>query len=166
MASNSLLECLVFARSAATAIQNDLEINADEFPTVAEFLSKTKPANPKEIETLTTTIRELTWKYAGIVRSNAGLATAKNELSPLKQHINKLAKNHAPTKALIELQNLVQTAELIISSATARQESRGVHYNQDIPETSPTAQNSIIKLSGATTNITFATDIHSLINIL
>lgn len=136
MASNSLLECLVYARSAAEHIQQQLPFNTER-PTVPDWdASRAKPA--KEAIAISHNwdeLRRFMWDYVGIVRSNDRLNRAKRRLALLQQEIEDHYQQHTITPDLLELRNLADVAELIIRSALARKESRGLHYTLDYPET-------------------------------
>ena len=80
----------------------------------------------------------------GIVRSNRRLLRAQRRISLLQQEINDYYANHTINRDLLELRNLVQVAELIVSSALQRKESRGLHYNLDYPVSLETPQETIL----------------------
>jgi L-aspartate oxidase len=137
MASNSLLECLVFARAAAEAITASLDRGRAE-----AFQAPSPPGGAGEVEPgriaeRTDAIRRLMWRYAGIVRSVEGLRQAAAELAPLAAAIERSAATSRLTPDLIELRNLATVAELIVRSALQRRESRGLHYIVDYPELDP-----------------------------
>jgi L-aspartate oxidase len=135
MASNSLLECIVFAKAASEDIRNQLS-----------QISLPKPALPWDESQVIDSdeeivvahnwneIRKLMWDYVGIVRTNKRLERANNRIQLLKQEINDYYTHFKVSKNLIELRNLVVVAELIIRCAQARKESRGLHYNLDYPQ--------------------------------
>ena len=80
----------------------------------------------------------------GIVRSNRRLLRAQRRISLLQQEINDYYANHTINRDLLELRNLVQVAELIVSSALQRKESRGLHYNLDYPVSLETPRETIL----------------------
>lgn len=145
MASNSLLECLVFAKSAAQSIQNQLQKPYPEIKIASTLEPSTKqPASPEKINELTVAVRTLVWEYVGIVRSNERLAKAEIAIQPIEEAVAKLWKDSSITKELIELRNLTLIAKLIILSSQFRKESRGTHYTLDYPNLAAKAQNSVI----------------------
>jgi L-aspartate oxidase len=84
------------------------------------------------------------WDYVGIVRTDKRLQRAQRRLDLLKQEIHEYYSHYRVSNDLIELRNLVHVAELIVRSALARQESRGLHYNLDHPETESTSEDTIL----------------------
>ncbi|RUO79469.1 L-aspartate oxidase [Pseudidiomarina taiwanensis] len=139
MASNSLLECLVFARSAAQDIIARLgQIERlDSLPSWDE--SKVSEADEEVIiQHNWHELRLFMWDYVGIVRTNKRLQRALNRIALLQQEIDEFYSHFRVSNNLLELRNLVLVAELIVRSAIARHESRGLHYNLDYPE--PSAQ--------------------------
>mgnify|MGYP000217415333 CR=1 FL=1 len=148
MASNSLLECLVFARSAAENILQQLPFFSNEPPNIPLWdASQVHSA----IEAISIShnwdeLRRFMWDYVGIVRSKERLYKARLRLNLLQQEINDYYSRHPITSDLLELRNLADVAELIITSALQRKESRGLHYLLDYPETdnSPVIKNTFI----------------------
>lgn len=134
MASNSLLECLVYAEAASKDIMQHYDPSfslQDIEPWDESWVSDS------EEEVLVTAnwdeIRRLMWNYVGIVRSNKRLKRANERLTLLKREIQEYYGNFKITGDLLELRNLIVIAELIVEAATARTESRGLHYNVDYP---------------------------------
>jgi L-aspartate oxidase len=135
MASNSLLECLVYARSAALHIQSLLPFNT-LLPAIPDWdASRARPA--KEAIAISHNwdeLRRFMWDYVGIVRNDDRLKRAERRLALLQQEIDEYYHQHHITSDLLELRNLADVAELIILSALKRRESRGLHYTLDYPE--------------------------------
>lgn len=134
MASNSLLECLVYARSAAQHIRSQMPFNPTKLIVPDWDASRARPA--KEAIAISHNwdeLRRFMWDYVGIVRSDDRLKRAKRRLNLLQQEINEFYQQHHITSDLLELRNLADVAELIILSALERKESRGLHYTLDYP---------------------------------
>ncbi len=136
MASNSLLECLVFGQAAANHIKTQLPLN-ELMPSIPAWdASRVKPA--KEAIAISHNwdeLRRFMWDYVGIVRTNERLYKAKLRLQLLQQEIADYYSQHRISSDLLELRNLADVAELIIDSALQRKESRGLHYTLDYPNT-------------------------------
>ena len=136
MASNSLLECLVFARAAA----QDIEQNLDEehrFIRIPNW-DESRVTNSDEEVVIQHNWHELRlfmWDYVGIVRTTKRLERALHRVELLQSEIQEYYRHFRVSNNLLELRNLVQVAELIIKSALKRKESRGLHYTLDYPET-------------------------------
>lgn len=133
MASNSLLECLVFARAAADDIKQQRHKPVTE-SVPAWDASQVYPA--KEAIAISHNwdeLRRFMWDYVGIVRTTERLNKAKQRLLLLKQEIREYYSQHHISSDLLELRNLADVAELIIHSALMRKESRGLHYTLDYP---------------------------------
>lgn len=152
LASNSLLECVVMANLASKSIRDTLEKlkNSPQAPIQTKPLKWRNPVRKARHDAMLIAhswdeIRRLMWDYVGIVRSNQRLARANQRMTLLKAEISEYYANATITKDLLELRNLSLTADLIIQSALARKESRGLHYNIDYPDLSPTPQNTVLK---------------------
>ncbi len=147
MASNSLLECLVFADRASEAILNTLaEVPAP--PNIREW-DESKVSDSDEEVVVShnwSELRHFMWDYVGIVRTDKRLHRAMSRVELLKREISEYYGNFRVTSDLLELRNLVIVAELIIRCAQLRKESRGLHYTLDYPNTdnSKPPQNSIL----------------------
>lgn len=139
MASNSLLECLVYGWSAAEDILKHLpEIEASS-PTSTESI---KPAVSCDEQGLLQhsrhELRTLMWNYVGIVRSDLSLANALRRIQLLQQEIAAHCQQSRPSPQLAGLRDQIQVAELIVRCAMLRKESRGLHYSVDYPPSLPT----------------------------
>jgi L-aspartate oxidase len=136
MASNSLLECLVFANRASEDILNNLS-SITAIPCLPEW-DESKVGDSDEEVVVShnwNELRHFMWDYVGIVRSDKRLNRAMNRIDLLKKEITEYYSNFRVTSDLLELRNLVIVAELIIRCAQQRKESRGLHYTLDYPET-------------------------------
>ncbi|WP_419149266.1 L-aspartate oxidase [Pseudoalteromonas 'SMAR'] len=135
MASNSLLECIVFAHAAAKDILAKLPNTSVPSPLPA--WDESQVSNSDEEVVITHNWHELRlfmWDYVGIVRSTKRLERALRRVELLQQEIHDYYANFRVSNNLLELRNLVQVAELIIRCALERKESRGLHYTIDYPE--------------------------------
>ena len=147
MASNSLLECLVFAeRASENILQNFSSIlPPPEIPDWDE--SKVGDSDEEVVVSHNwDELRRFMWDYVGIVRTDKRLSRAMNRVELLKKEIAEYYSNFRVTSDLLELRNLVIVAELIIQCALQRKESRGLHYTLDYPEAdnSKPAQNTVL----------------------
>ncbi|GAB4300551.1 MAG: L-aspartate oxidase [Thiohalomonadaceae bacterium] len=134
LASNSLLECLVFGRAVALDITARLPELApvDELPAWDE--SRVTDSDEEVVVSHNwDELRRFMWDYVGIVRTDKRLQRAKRRVDLLSSEIHDYYGNFRVTNDLLELRNLVQVADLIIRSAMARKESRGLHYTLDYP---------------------------------
>ncbi len=137
MASNSLLECIVFGRSAAAHMTSDLpSIDSMESPPMWDASQVTDSDEDVIIAHNWAEIRRFMWDYVGIVRTDKRLRRALNRAQLLAREIHDFYANYRVTAPLIELRNLVVVAELIVRSALKREESRGLHYTLDHPDLS------------------------------
>jgi len=135
LASNSLLEALVFAHQAFLKSTKDIEKNKI-------FSSEVEPWNPGGatdsdesviISQNWDEIRMFMWNYVGIVRSDKRLARAKRRINMIQKEITEYYWNFIITSDLIELRNIATVSEIIINSACTRKESRGLHFNINYP---------------------------------
>ena len=137
LASNSLLEALVFSKRAAQRSSRDLENNR-HIPFSRAPLWDAGSATDSEESVVVShnwdEIRRFMWNYVGIVRTNKRLARAKSRVQIIQEEIKEYYWDFIVTRDLLELRNLAQVAELIINCASLRKESRGLHYNLDYPE--------------------------------
>ena len=137
MASNSLLECLVFAQAAAKHIVAEINTR-DSLPQLKTWDESQVTDSDEDIVVAHNwdELRRFMWDYVGIVRTNKRLERALHRTELLKREINEYYGNYKVSADLLELRNLVVVAELIIRSALARKESRGLHFTLDYPDTS------------------------------
>ena len=144
MASNSLLECLVFAKSAAQ------HIAAQPFPQPSVTIppwDESQVTNSDEEVIIShnwNELRHFMWDYVGIVRTDKRLQRARRRVRLLTQEVSEYYSNYRISKDLIELRNLIVVADLIIQSAIQRRESRGLHYSLDYPEIHQEANDTIL----------------------
>jgi len=135
MASNSLLECLVFAQTCAKDIIQRLDISPPP-PTIPKW-DESQVTDSDEDVVISHNwdeLRRFMWDYVGIVRTDKRLQRAKRRVDLLHQEINEYYSNYKVSNDLLELRNLVTVADLIICSAIQRKESRGLHFTMDYPE--------------------------------
>jgi len=135
MASNSLLECLVFARSAAQHITQS-ENTPHTWDTIKAW-DESRVTNSDEEVVVSHNwdeLRRFMWDYVGIVRTDKRLQRAKRRVDLLLLEIEEYYGNFRVTSDLLELRNLAVVADLIIRCAMQRKESRGLHYTLDYPK--------------------------------
>jgi len=136
MASNSLLECLVFAERASLDILRKLPSLPEPGPVPEWDESKVSDSDEEVVVSHNwNELRTFMWDYVGIVRTDKRLSRAMRRIELLKSEITEYYSNFRVTSDLLELRNLVIVAELIIRCAQQRKESRGLHYTLDYPET-------------------------------
>jgi len=132
LASNSLLECLVFADAAARDILNKPHQAPPPLPSWDE--SRVTDADEQIVISHNwAELRHFMWDYVGIVRTNKRLQRAQHRIQLLQDEINEYYTNFHISSDLLELRNLVLNAELIVQSALLRHESRGLHFSKDYP---------------------------------
>ncbi len=132
LASNSLLECLVFGRAAAADILSAPTQAIPKLPIWDE--SRVTDADEEVLITHTwDELRRFMWNYVGIVRTDKRLSRALHRIHMLRDEVQEFYSNFKISNDLIELRNLLQVAELIVESAISRKESRGLHYSKDHP---------------------------------
>lgn len=145
LASNSLLECLVYARSASQHIAEELCTPADDVHIPQWDESQVTDSDEDVIISHNwDELRRFMWDYVGIVRTNKRLQRAKHRVDLLLQEISEYYSNYKIGKDLLELRNLAVVADLIIRSAMLRQESRGLNYTLDYPDEAPEALDTIL----------------------
>lgn len=138
LASNSLLEGLVFGHRAAVRLASQIEaLRQSPFPDVPGWQAGNAVASDEEVVVTHNwdELRRTMWNYVGIVRSNARLRRAARRIALLQEEIREYYWKHLVTRDLLELRNIATVAELIVACAAARHESRGLHTTIDYPET-------------------------------
>ena len=143
LASNSLLECMVFARAAAKHIQSAPVTDRPQLPAWDDS-QVTDADEAVVISHNWDELRRFMWDYVGIVRTNKRLERAAHRIALLQSEIDEFYANFHVTRDLLELRNLVQVAELIVRSAQMRHESRGLHFSRDWPELAAPAAPTIL----------------------
>lgn len=145
MASNSLLECLVFSASAAEDIKRQLNVIPAPPPLRDWDESRVRDSDEEVVVSHNwDEVRRTMWNYMGIVRTDKRLARAKHRIDLLRDEIQEYYVNFRVTGDLIELRNLVVVADLIVRSGQARKESRGLHYTLDYKGLAAQAENTIL----------------------
>jgi L-aspartate oxidase len=136
MASNSLLECVVFGKTAATDIAS-APLDHESSPNLLKWDESRVTDSDEEVVVSHnwSELRHFMWDYVGIVRTDKRLKRALSRAELLLHEIEEYYGNFRITNDLIELRNLSQVARLIIQCAILRKESRGLHYTLDYPET-------------------------------
>jgi L-aspartate oxidase len=145
MASNSLLECLVYGSAAATSIMKNIASVAA--PSVVASWDESRVTDSDEDVVISHNwdeLRRFMWDYVGIVRTDKRLQRALHRANLLQQEINDYYRNYKVSNDLLELRNLAMVAELIIHSAMQRKESRGLHYTLDYPGLLAEAKDTIL----------------------
>ena len=145
MASNALLECLVYARSAAADISAALATVAP--PGAAPAWDESQVTDSDEDVVIAHNwdeLRRFMWDYVGIVRSDKRLQRALHRVELLQQEIGEYYSNYKISRDLLELRNLAMVAKLMIQSAIARKESRGLHYTLDYPQLADSARDTVL----------------------
>jgi L-aspartate oxidase len=129
LASNSLLEAVVFSERAASDIATLKPLREEAFEAIG-----TGRDEPEGVAGLTRDLREMMWANVGIVRTDAGLAEAATVVRGIRIKAETMVSRCRPTGALLELRNMATTAALIVACASRRKESRGLQYNTDHPD--------------------------------
>ncbi|MEY3667170.1 MAG: hypothetical protein RL572_710 [Pseudomonadota bacterium] len=145
MASNSLLECFVLAFSASEDIRSKFASTslAERIPAWDES-KVTRSSEEIIVAHNWEELRRFMWAYVGIVRKDERLQRARRRIALLEQETADYYKHYIVGKDLLELRNLVLVSKLIVESAIARKESRGLHYSVDYPDTLPLAQDTVL----------------------
>ncbi len=143
LASNSLVECMVFARAATQAIAQDSAPPCPPLPAWDD--SRVTDADEEVVISHNwDELRRFMWDYVGIVRTNKRLERAAHRIALLQGEIQEFYAQFHVTRDLLELRNLVQVADLIVRSAQGRHESRGLHFSRDFPQTDAVAKPTLL----------------------
>lgn len=145
MASNSLLECFVYAQAAAQDMVLELP-SITHTPTLPCWDASQVTDSDEDVIIAHNwdELRRFMWDYVGIVRTTKRLVRALHRVRLLLGEIDEFYSNYKVSRDLIELRNLATVAELMIRSAMSRKESRGLHFTLDYPEQLPHAQDTIL----------------------
>jgi L-aspartate oxidase len=143
LASNSLVECMVFARAATADIAASKGAALVSLPAWDD--SRVTDADESVVISHNwDELRRFMWDYVGIVRTNKRLERAAHRIALLQGEIQEFYAHFHVTRDLLELRNLVQVADLIVKSAQARHESRGLHFSRDYPALQTSAKPTIL----------------------
>jgi L-aspartate oxidase len=143
LASNSLVECMVFAQAAVAAIASAPLATPPALP----LWDDSRVSDADEMVVISHNwdeLRRFMWDYVGIVRTNKRLERAAHRITLLQREIHEFYSRFHVTRDLLELRNLVQVADLIVMSAMLRHESRGLHFSRDYPDLLPVAKPTIL----------------------
>lgn len=144
LASNSLLECLIFAEAAVMDILGQQSQHLPSLPLWDE--SRVTDADEEVVISHNwDELRRFMWDYVGIVRTTKRLKRAKHRIGLLMREIEEFYANFRVSHDLIELRNLVVTADLIVRCAMQRKESRGLHFSRDYPDLAKRARNTVLR---------------------
>ncbi len=145
LASNSILECLVFGQAVADDIIASRDADAP-LPAVKAWDESRVTDSDEEIVVAHNwdELRRFMWDYVGIVRTDKRLERAAHRVKLLRKEVADYYGNFRVTPDLIELRNLVTVADLIVRSARARKESRGLHYTTDYPKLAAVARDTVL----------------------
>jgi len=140
LASNSLLEAVVFAQRAAIDIKRFINSFDSKIPDIPDWdISGTLSSDEKILITHSSReVKQVMWDYVGIVRSNLRLERAEKRIHNIFTETEELYRRTKIFEDILELRNIITCAHIIIKSAKKRKESRGLHYTLDYPEPSPT----------------------------
>lgn len=149
LASNSLLEAVVVAHRAASAVHTYLQVTANPNISLSPWVDGNVHDSDERV-VLTHNFEELKrilWDYVGIVRTTKRLERARSRVEQLRREIQDYYWNFKVEARLLELRNLIDVAQTVIDCALLRKESRGLHYILDYPEKLPTAAVTITRLN-------------------
>jgi len=136
LASNSLLEAVVLSRRAAERLSRGLP-QPGPVPDFAPLSRRGRRPPLVLVAHLRRDARQIMWDYVGIVRSQQRLEWARRSLAHLSSELEILKRDAAPGYELMELENILSCARLMVECATLRNESRGLHFDSDLPQTDP-----------------------------
>jgi len=150
LASNSLLECVVLGQAVASDI---LERETPGIVTVPPWDDSRVRDSDEDVVIANNwdELRRCMWNYVGVVRTTKRLERAHRRIELLREEINEYYASFHVTRDLLELRNLVDVAALIVASALSRQESRGLHYSLDWPQTLSKAMPTVLSPRGPQT---------------
>lgn len=141
MASNSLLECIVYGQFCAEDIIRKMDDKSTRFNIPEWDESRVTDSDERVIINHNwDEVRRFMWDYVGIVRTTKRLERARTRIDMLLHEIDEYYTNFRISSDLLELRNLAEVARLIIRSAQSRKESRGLHYTLDYPDANPELQ--------------------------
>lgn len=144
LASNSLLECIVFAEAAVNHMLAQPKVELPPLPQWDE--SRVTDADEEVVISHNwDELRRFMWDYVGIVRTTKRLKRAQHRIRLLAREIDEFYANFRVSNDLIELRNLVQTADLIVRCAMQRRESRGLHFSRDYPQMADNVRNTVLR---------------------
>ena len=144
LASNSLLECVVYSEGAANDIRDQKPVRSPKLPLWDE--SRVTDADEEIVISHNwDELRRFMWDYVGIVRTSKRLERALHRIKLLEREIHDYYTNFRVGNDLLELRNLVQTAHLIVRCAQQRRESRGLHFSRDYPQMLDKPRNTVLK---------------------
>ncbi len=147
LASNSLLECIVLADAAAQHVMEQ-SFRSEALQGQIPLWDESQVTDPNELIVVSHNwdeVRRFMWDYVGIVRTTKRLQRALRRVIMLAEEVQEFYSQFRVNRDLIELRNLVQVAELIVRSALARKESRGLHFMLDYPDTLETANDTVLE---------------------
>lgn len=146
LASNSLLECLVYGRAAAAHMTRQSDQSLPLAPAPDWDESRVIESDEDIVVSHNwDELRHFMWDYVGIVRTRRRLLRARRRLQLMQREVSEYYTRYRVSRDLLELRNLALAAELIVRSALARKESRGLHFTLDFPDTLPRARDTVLR---------------------
>ncbi|MBY4897265.1 L-aspartate oxidase [Cupriavidus sp. AU9028] len=146
LASNSLLECIVIGQAAAADIASKDRADCPDLPLPPWDESRVSDADEEVVVSHNwDELRRMMWNYVGIVRTSKRLERAQHRIRLLREEIAEYYAHFRVSRDLLELRNLVEVAAMIVDSAYARHESRGLHFSRDYPQTLPKALPTVLQ---------------------